>query len=212
MQEDQNPMPAPPRFLDAEGKEHVIRLSFGRAKQVKEKFEVDLLDINDGKAFMQIASSIPLVCSILWELSAGKEDIEDEEAMQAFADVIDGPTVERGVKALEEAIISFTPPARRPAVRAIIVQSHEAVNKMGEAMLDVVQSHPVSEAMDLVIAEQAKTAEAQIPYKMAQAAGVPEHKIKNLKKKAQGMQTSRDRKPRSKTEGDESTSGGSAFS
>lgn len=187
----QDALPPKPSFVDADGNRHIMNLTFGSANRIREKFDVDLIDISDGKAFVAMGSNSALLLSVVWELVSNKTNREDPSEIEAFAEAIDGPTVERMGVAIKEAIILFSPPAKRPAVRALFSQADDAIDKTGDAMLELVESDEVAQGMDLVLAEQTKTARMRMPLVMAEAAGVSEEVIEEhgLRQKATSMET-----------------------
>lgn len=108
-------------FDDCKGRRWTLKLTIGLAAHVREQCKLDFVDImSEGNTTLkQIAQSDALFVRVLWllcEESAAEQQVDEV----GFARGLDGDTLGAAMLALMEAIVNFTPPARRVAARAML--------------------------------------------------------------------------------------------
>ena len=113
-------------FTDARQREWRLELNFALAKRLRDVTGLDFVNYHDGKALLSIHESDEKLEQVLWLLCAKSEDElgVDEEA---FGRGLGGEALEQALAALEEALVSFSRPARRQAIQAIRDKAHELV-------------------------------------------------------------------------------------
>ncbi|MEN0109123.1 MAG: hypothetical protein AAF805_00225 [Planctomycetota bacterium] len=164
--------PAETRFTDAENRVWRIDLTFGLAKHILERHDVDLIDPDPAKAFAKLADPRKAV-EVIWSLveRQAREGFESEVGEDEFYDALDAAAVDAAAVALEAAVVGFSPRHRRPYVRAAIERIHEAEAKAAEALAGVAAGEQVTEAIDTIVSQMTKTAGDRMKQATAEALG-----------------------------------------
>jgi hypothetical protein len=97
-------------FTDRTGTEWRLNLTLGDLRRARDLAGVDLnAAIKSDAALSDLLFSDPeSLCKVLWVLCE-KQAADRGLAPEGFAEVFDGPTVERAAVALAEAVIDFFP-------------------------------------------------------------------------------------------------------
>lgn len=109
-------------FVDRKGKEWSIEFDLDLCRRLKETIGIDFGDLQGGKAFLRLATDHEAFGAMLWlfcEEQAGAAGIDEI----AFAKRIGGDALEGAQSAIVQAVINFTRPSMRDAVRAVIAET-----------------------------------------------------------------------------------------
>lgn len=97
-----------PSFSDRKGREYFPRLDFVKLRRIRE-IGVDLGNVEElGKAWAGLLVDDLKALDVIW-LASRRDDITADD----FQSAMDGDTLEAAREALRQAIVNFTPPARR---------------------------------------------------------------------------------------------------
>ncbi|MEM8864561.1 MAG: hypothetical protein AAGF31_03340 [Planctomycetota bacterium] len=121
------PTTEPAEFTDSERRVWRLALNVDAARQLH-AIGVDLVNLGDGRVLLDLASDWLKLGMTLWVLCEEQAD-RLKVSEQAFGRLLDEPTLAKAAKALEGAIVNFTPPARRKTVKAIVRRVHDVLNK-----------------------------------------------------------------------------------
>lgn len=120
-------------FLDSEGREWRLALTIGLCRKIRDEVGVDIGNLKDGQAFLQMAADPYRFAETLWmlcEVQAEKANVSPEE----FAESLTGDALDGALVALLEAVANFTRAPMRGAVRTMLQTSMEATQKGLEAI------------------------------------------------------------------------------
>ena len=124
-------------FDDRKGRRWTLELNIGLAGHINDQCKVDFVDVMEERntALRQIAASDALFVRVLWlmcEESAAEQGVDEV----SFGRGLNGDALGDAMLALMEAIVLFTLPVRRVAVRAIldkVIQvQRDAASRMAE--------------------------------------------------------------------------------
>lgn len=151
-----------PTFRDADGRDWPIVLTVGKCRAVKEHCGIELhkLWANEHGLAGLITDPV-LFAEILWCLCETKADAISVSPTE-FGDALDSESLELAFSAFTEAIVLFTPPAMRQAVRKAIETEQEAQTRSGEALANWVDSDKVKQAIDKKIQQAVTAADATL--------------------------------------------------
>lgn len=131
------------RYMDKDGKEHVLNLNLGTRRRLKELLNVDLLAAAaDPKVLDAMLTALATDQDHLLAVLSVVECIRVEELEEAF----DGTTLDVAATALVEEIIAFFPessPVRRPLLdlmQKAQAYRDKAVKTISDGMLQQVSS------------------------------------------------------------------------
>lgn len=116
-----------PTFTDSKNRSWRIELNGGLARRLKQEEQLDFFNAWDGKAFAALAQSEEKLIDALWlccEEQAQAKQIDTAAFACGFAS---GDVFQQAIDALIEAVVLFTPPAKRPAVEAARAKTREAL-------------------------------------------------------------------------------------
>jgi hypothetical protein len=120
-------------FLDSEGREWRLALTIGLCRKIRDEVGVDIGNLKDGQAFLQMAADPYRFAETLWmlcEVQAEKTGVSPEQ----FAEGLTGDALDGALVALLEAAANFTRAPMRGAVRTMLQTSMEATQKGLEAI------------------------------------------------------------------------------
>ena len=146
-----------PKFTDSLSRQWRIELDGGLVRRLKQEESLDFFNAWDGKAFAALAASEEKLIDALWlccQEQATAAAIDTLGFARGFAS---GDVFQAAADALVEAVVLFTPPAKRPAIEAARAKLTEAV----EAGIDAVTTRlQGTQGRELVAAarRQAETA------------------------------------------------------
>lgn len=162
------------KFTDTEARDWIISINVQAVKEVREKCDVDLLDVGgkDGDVFLELVSNPITLVNVLYvlcEKQATEREISDEDFGRAMAgDVIDAAT-----SAFVQALVNFTPNRRD---RARIQTAWEKVQKYLDLARDKLQERMNDPATDAMLESKLDAAMADLwpdPEASESAPGTP---------------------------------------
>ena len=151
-----------PSFKDADGRDWYIVLTVGKCRKVKQHCGLELTKLwqsDDGLA--ELITDPIRFAEILWVLCEERADTLAVTPDQ-FGDALDSRAIEMAFEAFTDAIVNFSPPAMRQAIRNAIDTTQEAQAKTGEAMASWVQSPKVQQMIDAQIQKAVEGANATL--------------------------------------------------
>lgn len=147
--------PATPRFTDLAGRSWPLVLTFGLAQRIRDQLDVNFLKPWEGKALTPLADPEKLVqvCWLLCEKQATSQGVSPEEFGEGFG----GDQFEDAGRAIEEMLVLFTPPAKRPVAQALQERAAEVQRKATSLAIRKVHGQKVDER----IAQELQAADAR---------------------------------------------------
>ena len=149
-------------FTDSHGREWSLAFSIGSARAIKQRLRLDFANVWDGKALSEVGNDADKLASVLWTLCQSQAK-ERDIAEEAFYDGLGGDALEMAAEALEEAIVLFCQPAKRPALREMLTQAKAATEQMTTAAIEKLRS----EKMQAAVASQVQAAGAAMDAKIS---------------------------------------------
>lgn len=113
-------------FTDLRERVWRLELNYALAKRLRDVTGLDFVNYHDGKALLAIHESDEKLVQVLWLLCqerAVELGVDEED----FGRGLGGEALEVAITALEEALVSFSRPAKRQAIEAIREKAHELV-------------------------------------------------------------------------------------
>lgn len=105
--------------------------------------ELRKINVNLGRGLSEVMSQLAddpaLLGDVLWIVhrdSIQMHGLTDEQ----FGRILDGNTLAAAVESLEEAIINFSPPATRPALRKLAQKGKEVLNLAGQSAVTEIEA------------------------------------------------------------------------
>lgn len=111
-------------FKDEQGRPWDLCINVGTLKTVRTQAKIDLLDIENGSLFEDLANDPVKLGDVLWvlcEQQATKQNVTDEEFGRSLA----GDSLSDASDALMEEIIDFFPKPRREMLKKLIAKTRE---------------------------------------------------------------------------------------
>lgn len=150
-------------FTDGTGREWSLVFTVGNARTIKQRLKLDFVNVWDGVALNAVGSDQEKLVSVLWHLCQGQA-AERSITEEQFLDLFNGDVIDAAGRALEEAIVLFCQPAKRPALRAALGQSQKAMEKLGLTAEEKIQS----EKFTMVVEKELTKASAEMDSKLDQ--------------------------------------------
>jgi len=142
-----------------DGQEFVLRVTVPRARRIKERLNVDLLDVATQGAenpFVAMADNPELFGDVLWELceerAAGLGWDQDK-----FLDGFDGPTIDAAADALITATIAAFPKKKRVVLEAIQNAQEDALDRVTEKLTGGLIADVVNAEVDAAVEKAIQT-------------------------------------------------------
>jgi hypothetical protein len=129
---------APPiNFSDADGRDYEIWLDYQKLQKIRELQKVDLVNLQDiGRAWALLLSYDLKALEVIWlAVSDFSGAVDDSHAKDNFLGAMDGDLLDGARAALKNAIVRFTPAAKRD----ILVQTLEAVDRTYRVAIEEAQ-------------------------------------------------------------------------
>lgn len=134
-------------FKDLGGNEWIISFNIGNCRRLLELTKLDFANAHDGKAVSEIQANDSKMVQVLWlliEEQAKAKGIEED----AFWRNLDGNVLEEAQNAIEEAVLGFTRPERRAALKAILDKKREAIDKAMTLAVAKVQAVNIDQELE----------------------------------------------------------------
>ncbi|MEL7266716.1 MAG: hypothetical protein AAFP69_18175 [Planctomycetota bacterium] len=127
-----------PQFTDTKARRWDIQMNITVARRIKDDTEINVLEwIDNPESFAECCNDVFIMSAILYSAvspDANAKDIEPED----FGSAIDGETYDAATVALIQAIINFSPAAKRSiltrALAAVVRQRDLATTRVNEAI------------------------------------------------------------------------------
>lgn len=150
------------------GSEQTWRLEFDVtvAKRLKRELGLDVGNLRDGKLFLDFAFDHFRLAAALWllcEEQADREGIDEE----AFGRMLKPAVLPAAVKALEGAVVNFTPPALRATVRAAIAKAHNFAEVSSREQVATINSREAEQAFRRRLKKEADKAKRLLSQSMS---------------------------------------------
>jgi hypothetical protein len=142
-----------PHFIDNQNRTWQIGFTVALAKHIRTITGLDFINAHDGKALQAIAFDDEKLVQVIWLLCAAQCQAAqvDEEA---FGMALAGDELGSAMDAIQEALVLFSRPDKRPAMQAILDRGKKAKQKAVDYAVAKVNSDRVSQAIDRTL-EQA---------------------------------------------------------
>lgn len=134
-------------FKDLGGNEWIISFNIGNCRRLLELTKLDFANAHDGKAVSEIQANDSKMVQVLWlliEEQAKAKGIDED----AFWRNLDGNVLEEAQNAIEEAVLGFTRPERRAALKAILDKKREAIDKAMNLAVAKVQAVNIDQELE----------------------------------------------------------------
>lgn len=140
-------------FKDLGGNEWIIGFNIGNCRRLLELTRLDFANAHDGKAVSEIQADDSKMVQVLWLLVEEQAKLKgiDEDA---FWQKLDGNVLEEAQNAIEEAVLGFTRPERRAALKAILDKKREAMAKAMGLAIAKVQAVEMDQKIEAAIEKQ----------------------------------------------------------
>lgn len=138
-------------FKDASGREWTVAFNLGIVRDLKDTVGFDFADLQDGRAFVAISNDMQKFCIMLWMLCEKQADafkVSEEE----FAKGIDAEALEQASDAIVAAVVNFTQPRIRPAVKEV----YERIASAQEAGVETLREWAETGEIEKEIKKQMK--------------------------------------------------------
>ncbi len=137
----------PHEFHDNQQRTWRLEFTVGLAKRIRRLTSLDFVNAADGKALRAIAFDDEKLVQVLWLLCA--EQCEAAGVVEeAFGMGLAGDQLGDAILALQEALVSFSRPDKRPAMQAILDRARKAQQKAVELVVQKVNSPAMDQALD----------------------------------------------------------------
>lgn len=144
--------PAVPSFKDLKGRTWHLTITNGHCRKSRELLGVDLANAHDGKLFASAQSDPLLLGGLLFLLVEGQCQ-QRHIGSEDFESGLDGPALLAAFEALVEAIVNFTRPSAREAVKALADKTREVDRRMAEAAANWINGEAVETTIDRMMQE-----------------------------------------------------------
>lgn len=134
-------------FKDLGGNEWIVSFNIGNCRRLLELTKLDFANAHDGKAVSEIQANDSKMVQVLWlliEEQAKAKGIDED----AFWQKLDGNVLEEAQNAIEEAVLGFTRPERRAALKAILDKKREAIDKAMNLAVAKVQAVNIDQELE----------------------------------------------------------------
>lgn len=142
-------------FADGEGRRWTLKIDVGRAMQVRDALDVDLLRAETEQTILELARDPITLCAVIWILiadQAGQAGVDRDQ----FWDGMSDDSIEAATFAFLDALIDFFPTRRQGPLRAIVRKMRDA----GEKQLAHVEAAAAAGRIDQAIDRQLERATA----------------------------------------------------
>lgn len=158
-------------FVDMQMRRWVLELTVGLAQDIRRLESIDLLNAHNGQAITKLAADDERLVRVLWmiiEPRATQLDVTPED----FARSLGGETLGAGMQALEEAIILFTPPARRLAIRKLVDKAREVQQRAFDLMTTKLNSATTTKAIESHLRRSGERFDRQLEQSLQSTANI----------------------------------------
>lgn len=136
-----------PTFKDLKGRTWRLTITNGHCRKSRELLGVDLANAHDGRLFAAVQAD-PLLLGGLLFLLVEEQCQRANISVEDFEHGLDGPTQLAAFEALVEAIINFTRPSARKALKALADKTREIDQRMAAAAADWLNGEQVGATID----------------------------------------------------------------
>lgn len=120
-------------FTDGKGTKWSLMVGVHEARRMKREADVDIDQLEDGKVFMDLATSRMKLAGCLWILCESAADRQQVDEIE-FAKRLTADCLDEAVIALVGAIINFTPDSKRKAMELVHQKMIEAIERGSATM------------------------------------------------------------------------------
>lgn len=120
------------KFKDADGREWILRITVGGFEQLRDRLDIDLYQLVDGRmgGLSALLRDPVRLASACWVLCAEQAEAANCDR-PAFFDAIWGEALGAAAEAFMEAMVDFFPDARtREMLRLVLAKGREAAEEM----------------------------------------------------------------------------------
>jgi len=121
------------KFNDNRNREWNLAINIDAIKRVRDKVDVDLLDMENGRVFERLIDDPVTLCNVIFVLilpEAEKKSITDEDFGRSMA----GDAIEHATTALLEELVDFFPGPRRATLKKALGK----LQKVQSLMIEIV--------------------------------------------------------------------------
>lgn len=143
-------------FKDNTGREWSVPVTVGTVKLVRDKLQLDILDIENGTVFKKLVSDPILLCDVIFVLcgeQAKERGVSDEEFGRAMA----GDAIEQATDAFLEALADFFPNPKRQALKKANARLRGLETKAVKLAMERLDSPELDRLMEQALGEWSTT-------------------------------------------------------
>jgi hypothetical protein len=125
-------------FIDSENRHWSLVISVLEYQKMKQELNIDIGNIFNDDGWLQnliAMEDVTLFLSLIGILT-DKEREAEGLSMEEFYSAFDGDTMQSSSAALVEAIINFSHPSRREALRNLVQATNKGLNELGRVVAD----------------------------------------------------------------------------
>lgn len=145
-------MSSPNTWKDAEGREWPVCLTLGRARMLRDRTGVDLVDHTRAGNVADLLADRYKLADVLWFFAERKAK-EVGVNREAFDEGLDADALTAGWGAISDEFVNFCQPSTQDAVRRQIDKDTEAMELAAKAMAETISSPETDAAISRAIAE-----------------------------------------------------------
>ena len=123
-------------FVDSKGRHWSLVITVLEYQKMKQELNVDIGNIFNDDSWLQrlvAMEDVTFFLSLIGILT-DKEREKDGISMEDFYEGFDGDAMQSSAEALVEAIINFSHPSRREALRNLVDATNEGLNELGRVV------------------------------------------------------------------------------
>lgn len=147
-------------FTDLKGRRWTVALNVQKVREVRDRLDVDLVNLERSGALQQLIVDPVRVCDVLYLVcreECRERNIDDAQ----FGESLAGECFGDAVDALMEAICDFFPPRVGTLVKATAARVREAQDYLLDKQLDLLESLDVAQLVQQTLGNASGTSPAK---------------------------------------------------
>lgn len=125
-------------FIDSKDRHWSLVITVLEYQKIKQELNIDIGNIFNDDSWLQnliAMEDVTMFLSLIGILT-DKAREADGISMEDFYEAFDGDTMQNSSEALVEAIINFSHPSRREALRNLVKATNKGLNELGRVVAD----------------------------------------------------------------------------
>lgn len=125
-------------FTDSNGKDWTVAINVTSVKRVRDKLDIDLLDLSEALFKRLLTDPVTLVdvLYVVCETQANDRQITDEQ----FGEAMVGDAIDKGTTALLESLAEFFPKAKRAVLQRAVQKIQQVEEMAGQVAMERFES------------------------------------------------------------------------